>query len=97
MFGLGGILAEAFRDTAFAMAPLSKADALGLVSRIRGQALLDGFRGMPAVDRDALADILVALGDLGLAHPRIREIDVNPLLVGPDGMAAVDATIVLGD
>jgi len=98
MFGLGGILAEAFRDTAFAMAPLSKADALGLISRIRGQALLDGFRGMPAVDRDALADILVALGDLGLAHPRIREIDVNPLLVvGPDGMAAVDATIVLGD
>jgi len=102
MFGLGGILAEAFRDTAFAMAPLSKTDARGLISRIRGQALLDGFRGMPAVDRDALADILVALGDLalgdlGLAHPRIREIDVNPLLVGPDGMAAVDATIVLGD
>ena len=97
MFGLGGILAEAFRDTAFAMAPLSKADALGLISRIRGQALLDGFRGMPAVDRDALADILVALGEIGLAHPRIREIDVNPLLVGPDGMAAVDATIVLGD
>ena len=58
--------------------------------------LLDRFGGMPTVNRNTLADILVALGNLGPAHPRIPEIDINPLLVGSSGMAAADVTIVLG-
>jgi acetyltransferase len=95
LIGLGGTLTEVLRDTAFAVAPLSEAEALRLIGRIRGQALLDGFRGAPAVDRKRLAEVLVALGDLGLSVPRIREIDVNPLLVSEDGLAAVDATVVL--
>jgi len=96
MFGLGGVLAELTDDAAFAVAPLMHREALDLIGRIRGQKMLDGFRGAPPVDRDEIARILVALGAMGLDYPRIREIDINPLIVGEDGMAAVDATIILG-
>jgi acyl-CoA synthetase (NDP forming) len=95
MIGLGGIMAEAFQDTAFAMVPLSHDEAVDLISRIRGQKLLNGFRGAPAVDRDELAAMLVSLGEIGLAHDRIREIDINPLMVTSSGVVAVDATVIL--
>ena len=57
--------------------------------------MLDGFRGAPPVNREEIARILVALGEIGLAYPRIQEIDINPLIVGAEGAVAVDATIVL--
>lgn len=95
MFGLGGVAAEVVEDVRFAVAPVSQAEALRLIDRIRGRRLLDGFRGAPPVERDALARLLIRLGEIGLAEPRIREIDINPLIAGPDGLAAVDATIVL--
>jgi acetyltransferase len=77
------------------MAPLSLQEALDLIDRIRGRKLLDGFRGSPPVNRDELARIITALGNVGLAHPRIQEIDVNPLIVGAAGAVAVDATIIV--
>ena len=96
MLGLGGTMAEILSDAVFAPAPLSVPDALALIGRLRGQKIFDGFRGEPPVNREELAGILVALGDIGLQHPRIHEIDVNPLIVGESGaMVAVDATIVL--
>jgi acetyltransferase len=95
MFGLGGVTAELFGDAAFAVAPLTRREALGLIGRIRGQKMLDGFRGAPPVDREEIARILIALGEIGLAFPRIREIDVNPLICGKEGTMAVDATIIL--
>ena len=95
MFGLGGVTAELFGDAAFAVAPLTRGEALELIGRIRGQKMLDGFRGAPPVDREEIARILVALGEIGLAFPRIREIDINPLICGEEGAMAVDATIVL--
>ena len=95
MFGLGGVMAELSDDTAFAVAPLTHREALALIGRIRGQKLLDGFRGAPPVDREAIARILVTLGAIGLDHPRIREIDINPLIAGDQGATAVDATIIL--
>lgn len=96
MVGLGGILAEILSDAVFAPAPLTEEDALQLISRLRGQKILDGFRGDPPVDRKKLAHLLITLGDIGLMHPRIHEIDINPLIVSKDGsMVAVDATIVL--
>ncbi len=95
MFGLGGVMAELFEDSVFAVAPLTHEEALKLIGRIRGRKMLDGFRGAPPVDREELARILVALGEIGLSQPRIREIDINPLIVGEEGAAAVDATIVL--
>jgi acetyltransferase len=95
MFGLGGVMAEVFSDAAFAVAPLTRREALNLIGHIRGQKLLNGFRGASPVNREEIAGILVALGDLGLSFPRIREIDINPLIIGDQGAAAVDATIVL--
>jgi acetate---CoA ligase (ADP-forming) len=95
MLGIGGVMAEVFQETVFAMAPLSRQDALDLIERFRGQKLLNGFRGAPPVDREKLAAILIALGNVGLSHPRIKEIDINPLIISEAGAVAVDATIVL--
>ncbi len=96
MLGIGGVMAEVFNETVFAMAPLSREDALNLIGRFRGQKLLEGFRGTPAVDKEKLADILMVLGKLGISYPRIREIDINPLIITAAGAVSVDATIVLG-
>jgi acetyltransferase len=95
MLGIGGIMAEIFQETIFAMAPLSQQDAFLLIGRLRGQRLLEGFRGAPPVDKEKLAALLVALGNLGIVYPRIAEIDVNPLIITAAGAVAVDATIVL--
>lgn len=96
MFGLGGIYTEALEDVAFRVAPLSRWDALQMMEEIRGRKILEAFRGMPPVDRKALADILITLGTIGLENPAIREIDINPLKIRPDGQPiAVDALIIL--
>ncbi|QTA91738.1 acetate--CoA ligase family protein [Desulfonema magnum] len=95
MCGLGGILAEAIGDVVFAAAPLSQSEALDLIGRLRTQKLLNGFRGFPPLDRKALAQILVRLGELGCAYPRIQEIDINPLIVSKGRPVAVDASIIL--
>jgi acetyltransferase len=95
MIGLGGMMAEVFRDVAFAMAPLHHQEALALINRLQGQKILNGFRGFPPVNRDEIARILVALGSIGLTYSRIQEIDINPLIVHAQGVVAVDATIVL--
>jgi len=96
MLGIGGIMTEVFEDAVFAMAPLAQREAIELIGRLRGQKLLNGFRGEPPVDREELARILVNLGNLGILYPRIREIDINPLIISKHGAVAVDATIVLG-
>jgi acyl-CoA synthetase (NDP forming) len=95
MIGLGGIMTEVFQNAVFAMAPLNHQEALALTGRLQGQKLLDGFRGNPPVNRDEIARMLVALGTIGLAYPRIQEIDINPLIVDAAGAVAVDATIIL--
>jgi acetyltransferase len=95
MCGFGGILAEVMADSVFAAAPLSHAEALGLIGRLKTQKLLNGFRGFVAVERDALADLLVRIGELGLAYPQIKEIDLNPLIVSDGKPIAVDATIII--
>jgi len=95
MFGLGGIFSELESDVAFAMAPLDKESALKLISRIRGKRLLQGFRGMTPLKEDTMADILVKLGEVGVAYPQIEQIDINPLSVRQDTSLAVDASIIL--
>ena len=95
MFGLGGIFSELESDVVFAMAPLDRESALKLIGRIRGKRLLQGFRGMAPLKQDTMADILVKLGDVGIAYPQIEQIDVNPLAVSKGSPLAVDATIIL--
>jgi acyl-CoA synthetase (NDP forming) len=96
MCGLGGTMAEILDDVAFAVAPLSRADALALLDRLKTRPLLNGFRGSTPVDRKALAGILVRLGDLMTACPEIREIDINPLICVEGKPVAVDASIIVG-
>jgi len=95
MLGYGGVLAEVLGRAQFAMAPLSQEEARDLIDRLPSQQLLNGFRGAPVVDREALARVLVQVGDLAHAHPRIQEIDINPLLNSDQGLVAVDATLIL--
>jgi acetyltransferase len=97
MLGLGGVMAEVLKDSVFAVAPLSRSDALGLISRLKAQELLDGFRGAPPVDREALARILIQIGGLGVAYSRVREVDINPVIVSKGKPVAVDASVILAD
>ncbi|MFA6414288.1 MAG: acetate--CoA ligase family protein [Syntrophales bacterium] len=96
MFGLGGILTEILKDTVFRIAPLTTGDARSMMSDIRAVKILDPFRGEGAVDREALARVLLAVGQIGLEYGEIAEIDINPLKIRPNGQpVAVDALVVL--
>jgi len=97
MVGLGGVLTEVLSDVAFALAPLSEATAERLLRSLHGSALLDGVRGRPAVDVSALARLVADVADVAAAHPEIAELEVNPVLVTPDGVVALDARAVPAD
>ena len=92
MLGLGGILAEAVADVAFRLAPLEHGDALDLIDDLGAQSLLGEFRGEPAVDREALADTLMALSRIA-ADSDIRSVALNPLIVVEGRPVAVDALV----
>ena len=92
MLGVGGVLAEAVADAAFRLAPLDRLDAHDLIDDLGAQALLGEFRGEPAVDRNALADILCALGDLA-TDPDVASVDLNPLILVDGQAVAVDALV----
>jgi acetyl-CoA synthetase (ADP-forming) len=96
MLGLGGILAEVMSDVVFRVAPLSSRDALQMMEDLRGAHLLGPFRGEAAVDRNALAEILVGIGQLGIDCPDVRSVDVNPLIVCGAAPVAVDALVEQG-
>ncbi|NUP17061.1 MAG: CoA-binding protein [Streptomyces sp.] len=95
MVGLGGVLAEALHDIAFTLAPVPADRALHLLRGLRTAALLDGVRGRPPVDVDAAARAVETITTFAAAHPEIAEIEVNPLLVRPDGALALDSRAVL--
>jgi len=97
MFGLGGIFTELLDDVVFRVAPLTKGDAMAMMEEIRAAKILKAFRGQPPVDREALARVLVALGEIGCRYDHVREMDINPLKIRPDGTpVAVDALVGLG-
>ncbi len=95
LLGLGGIMAEAVRDVALGIPPLSRQEALEMVEELKAQRLLTGFRGLPPVDKEELARILAMLGRLAVDFPKIGELDVNPLFCTANGIIAVDALVVL--
>ena len=97
MVGLGGIFVEVLKDVALRPAPIDKAEALSMIAEIKGRAILDGARGRPPSDTDALADALVNLSQFAAAHANeIESIDINPFLVLPRGHGgyALDALVV---
>jgi acetate---CoA ligase (ADP-forming) len=97
MFGLGGIFVEVLHDVVFHLAPITREEAGEMINSIKTVALLRGARGMPLADEEALEDALIAAGHLIAGCPRIKELDINPLMVFEKGRgcAAVDARIVI--
>ena len=96
-FGLGGIYVEILKDVTFRIAPFAVQSAEKMLSEIRARALLDGVRGKPPVDKAAIVDTLLRIGQLVQDFPEIVELDINPLMVYPQGMGAIaiDMRLVL--
>jgi acetate---CoA ligase (ADP-forming) len=92
--GYGGTLTELWQDTAQTLAPLSPAQAHDLLTSLRSYPLLTGYRGEPAADLKAVIQAIVNLGKLGMSHPHLQELDINPLIATPEGCWAVDARLI---
>jgi hypothetical protein len=92
--GCGGVYAEILRDTAVALAPVTAAHAETMLRSLRAAPLLLGARGRPRLDVRAAAEALAALSRVAAAHPELRELEINPLLVMPTGALALDARVV---
>jgi acyl-CoA synthetase (NDP forming) len=95
LVGLGGVLAEIMDDVAIRLAPVGIATAMTMLDELRGSRLLAGTRGRSAVDRAALAGMIVGLSSLVIGRPEIVEVDLNPVIASVDGVVAVDALVVL--
>jgi acetate---CoA ligase (ADP-forming) len=94
-FGIGGVAVEVWKDVAFRVAPITDTDAGSMLDQIRGAKLLDGFRGSPKADREALVETLLLVSRMVQDLPEIVEMDINPLVALPPGrgVVAVDARI----
>ncbi len=95
MFGLGGIFTEILKDISFRVAPLTKNDAMEMMTEIKGHKILEAIRGMKEADMEQLAEILINLGQIGLENDKVKEIDINPVIISGGKPIAVDALVVL--
>ncbi len=96
MFGLGGVFTEALDDVVFRAVPIDEKEAEIMLDTIQATNLLGDYRGEQAADRKALINCLLGLSKLAVERPEVAEVDINPLLVGPDGqVCAVDGLVVL--
>jgi acetyl-CoA synthetase (ADP-forming) len=93
MLGVGGVLAEAVADVSFRLVPITRVDAEEMIDDLALQTLLGPFRGEPAVDRAAVADVLLGLSDAAGQRDDIASADLNPLLVVDGRPVAVDALV----
>lgn len=95
LVGIGGVLTEALRDVAVRLVPIERIDALEMLEQLNTQDLLGEVRGEPPVDRDAVADVLVALSDLARSSAELLSVDLNPLIISDGRPVAVDALVEL--
>lgn len=96
MLGMGGIMTEVFQDTVFRMAPFDMIDAKDMTEELRFKTILGAFRGQKPVDMEILCRTLIAVGQIGLELETVSELDINPLIITPEGrLVAVDALVVL--
>ena len=97
-FGTGGINVELWKDVVFRVHPLTDVDAREMLAQIRGRPLLDGYRGAPAADKEALAQAILRIDRMVGEHPEILELDLNPLIALPPGagVVALDARVRVG-
>jgi acyl-CoA synthetase (NDP forming) len=96
-FGLGGIMVEVLKDVAFRIVPLESRDARQIVREIRGFPVLEGVRGQPGADLDALEAMILQVSSFANDHPEVAELDLNPVFAYPDGAIAVDARVILAE
>jgi succinyl-CoA synthetase beta subunit len=96
MLGIGGMMTEVFKDTAFRMAPFGMIEARDMTEELRFKAILGAFRGQKPADMDSLCRTLIAVGRIGLELETVSELDINPMIITPEGrVVAVDALVVL--
>ncbi len=95
MFGIGGILVELLEDVSFRIAPITEYDAREQIHEIKGFPILDGYRGKPKADIDAIVQTLLKVSDLVIKHEEIYEMDLNPVFIYDKGLICVDARIIL--
>ncbi|MHA2182470.1 MAG: acetate--CoA ligase family protein [Promethearchaeota archaeon] len=95
MFGIGGILVELLEDVSFRIAPITEYDANEMIKEIKGFPILDGYRGKPKADLDAIVKTLLKISDLAVKHEEINEMDLNPVFIYEKGLICVDARIIL--
>jgi acetate---CoA ligase (ADP-forming) subunit beta len=96
MLGTGGMMTEVFKDTAFRMAPFGMIEAKDMAEELRFKAILGAFRGQKPAHMDILCRTLIAVGKIGLELETVSELDINPMIITPEGrVVAVDALVVL--
>ena len=95
MLGMGGVRADVLDDRTFGLVPVTDLDASRMWRSLRGAPLLTGYRGTPPTDTPALEDLLARIGRLAEDLPEVAELDLNPVLAGPDGVVVVDAKLRL--
>ncbi|MCQ4332277.1 acetate--CoA ligase family protein [Natronomonas sp. F2-12] len=95
LFGLGGVFVEVFEDTTVRIAPVSEPEAAAMIDEIESAPLLRGARGRPPVREDAIVETIGRISQLVTDFPAIVELDINPLVATPDGVAAVDLRLTV--
>jgi acyl-CoA synthetase (NDP forming) len=95
MFGIGGILVELLEDVSFRIAPITEYDAREQIHEIKGFPILDGYRGKPKADIDAIVKTLLKISDFVTKYEEINEMDLNPVFIYEKGLICVDARIIL--
>jgi acetate---CoA ligase (ADP-forming) len=98
LFGSGGVMVEVYNDVALRRCPITRREAQAMIAEVKGARLLQGFRGRPAADVEALAHALMRVSYLAMhMEGHLVELDINPLMVLPAGrgVKAVDALVVL--
>ena len=96
-FGMGGVLVEVLKDVTFRLAPVTADEATSMVEGIQAAEILNGVRGAPGVDKDAVASVITALSDLVNDFPQFAEVDLNPVLAAKGGATAVDVRIIVDE
>lgn len=95
MLGLGGIFVEVFKDISFRVCPITHIDAKQMIEELKSKRILEGVRGLPCTNKQALIDALVKLSMLPKKYPLITELDINPLISNQKNVFAVDVRIIL--
>lgn len=93
--GVGGIFVEVYKDVSFRLIPVTEKDIKEMIEELKGRKLFEGFRGLPAVDTNELISLVLKISNLIEQYPKIKEMDLNPVMATEEGLKAIDARIIL--